>query len=264
MIVASHQPLGVKSAGEFGIDVMNNTRRSFARTSTGELMAVPARAALRGVWEALAESSVVMLENEGELVSAWNESLLSGRQPAVLHPRSAETKLADTFERISRDIEDAVSSGLVAVLPQAPSATKTRAWWKIDPTSGVTLGVTDNGWGGSYLIAASQYVSDIPQRKIMIGIACLGAANGGCRVHAKVAVSTIHFAVMTGGKASCKALFLASVLSNLPPGIADVCDAIDLGSAHVLSVLSRLEQPVWRRCFPQALEKCLEAAAAAP
>lgn len=123
--------------------------------------------------------------------------------------------------------------------------------------------MTDNGWGGSYWqLAVVLTEEEIITRKIMIGQACLAATNVGCRAFAKQALATIYLAVSLGGKLACFAIVQATVLSNLPPDVVEICDVLAEGGPLVKMMLDRLEKPIYESCFKTALPECLKAAAA--
>lgn len=96
--------------------------------------------------EALVPSSGKPSESVGEIFSTSNGWIaLSTLQDARLSTLQVS---ADVRQRIADDLK----AGYVVVAPTAPVRTGSAdffGWWRIDPATGQTLGVSANGWGQS-------------------------------------------------------------------------------------------------------------------
>jgi len=122
---------------------------------------------------------------EGALLPAGGERVSASETLAAAASQSLELVTARTpadLERVKATPDDmarlraAVSSGRIVVVPAAPirlGTADTIAWWEIDPATGRTLGIGQQGWGTDM----AEYAAII-QRWVMAHkrFVCLGAA----------------------------------------------------------------------------------------
>ena len=262
MIVADH--ISILSGGNEpnGLDIMHNARRSFTEVASGNILRFsPAITLRKGVWEAMSEATImsVLGDNPVNAIQA-SRTMLGGRKPIVITRQNLEELRDQIPEALSLEIVATVERGNVAIIPPRAAEVGQRAWWSIDPTTGQTLGLTDNGWGGSYLIVAAQ-VEDLVTRKIVIAVTCSLLATQGCMQYAKWATTVIYVAITKGGKGTCKAI-MSAFFGDLPPGLPDICDYVDMAGPLVTKLVSKLEKPIYQRCNQIVLPECIKAAAA--
>ena len=84
----------------------------------------------------------------GISTSAIFESVLAAKTPTVLVTRGSATLGSEVPEDTRARIDEAVAQGHVVVAPQRPviiGGVSHFAWWQIEPRSGATIAVTDEG-----------------------------------------------------------------------------------------------------------------------
>lgn len=131
------------------VDVIANPRWTLRPGVGGP--SVDAAAGLRaGIWETRVEA--LPLERDGAPTIPSFAALLGG--PAVvLTPDAPGAAAALPFPRAARDaIAEDLARGYLVVAPAAGSTTLADAgWWRIDPTTGETLGRGADGRGNAFL-----------------------------------------------------------------------------------------------------------------
>jgi hypothetical protein len=264
MIVASHQAIGWAEAEPVGLDIVNNARRSFIVSSDGAMSFSTVETLRAGVWEAISENLGLQIVGESPVnaVSA-SAMMMGGAQPKVL-TRSADTATpALTSSQMDRRINSVLKREHVAVLPPvSQSTTRLQSFWEINPQTGETRGVTDNGWGGSYILLAAPLTEYEINRRVAAVLTCLIVANVGCRSTAKLATASFRIAIIKGSVPACKAALIAIFGTSFPPGVPG-CEAIMRFPQSLLSerALPALEKVVFNSCFKKFLGECGKAAA---
>jgi hypothetical protein len=129
------------------------------------------------VAEALLSGDCGKLENASELYAA---SAGKGEQWVTLRkgagPSPASLALPpEARARIERDLE----AGHVVVAPAKAGSAEGAgvAWWRVDPRTGQTLGITRQGWGGA--VTAEDVASFRVVLKAALMFKCIGSALGG-------------------------------------------------------------------------------------
>ena len=213
-IVARYLPYGRIDAGLEGFDIMNAPRYAVSKADN------------RPDPEATLFSGVVdtWLEHELFARESWSRSaygrlqegidqggaltVLSGNTPALLGSLPAQTRVG---------IEKDLLNNQLAVLSGAPASCD--AWWRVDPTSGETLGMLANGWGGTL----SEYLVDLAAIHGRLKIASI-AANCGLVVSfiaASAAINTLGL-LQLDEAAGFQGMDLCS---QMPPNLQVLCTA---------------------------------------
>jgi len=138
--------------GFLRVDIINNTRRSFV-VKDGELQADVGANILAGAWETQAEQSP-FAEVNGERFSTM-VAFLSAAQadlPIQVVTPDDRASLADmplpTVARLA--IERDLDRGYVVIVPETiASGDGAAGWWRVNPSTGETLGLAGEGRGDS-------------------------------------------------------------------------------------------------------------------
>ncbi len=152
-LVIQRQTLPVEGTVEASVDVVTNPRRAFQLGSDGIMP--DARAALAaGVWETTTEG-VVLAANMPELGRFGAADVFRGVAPAevaVLTPGDVERlgQLELPVQALTELAND-LTQGYTVLLPPVPSTEQNFAWWRIDTTTGETLGRLATGEGGEFV-----------------------------------------------------------------------------------------------------------------
>ena len=113
----------------------------------------------------------------------------------------------DASASLRADLE----AGYLVVVPTAPGGTGAPAsWWRIDPTTGTTLGVNELGWGPS-MVAYALIVNFIGFAFCEVGAISGGAAIGGT-VLCTFGFATGTGAILAGAGGVAGALMIASAI----------------------------------------------------
>lgn len=177
-------------AGFLRVDVINNPRRTFT-VAMGELQAAAATNVLAGAWETRAEQSPFanVPGQRFSTLTAFLSATAAGVPTHVITPADP-TLLADltlpavTRQAIARDLDN----GYAVIVPEAIASGDTAAgWWRVNPLTGETLGLTGDGRGAetveySFLTALKENLI-LGAPSTMAGFAiCMAGASGsaGC------------------------------------------------------------------------------------
>ena len=133
------------------VDVLSNARRVFS-VKGGSVTPAPAEAVRIGVWETLAERTLLRPPAApfGAL-EAIRAATAAGIPLKVLRPGDGSvlkglTHSAATVASVQQDLD----AGYVDILPQRPEdAGAATGWWRVNPATGETLGITTGGYGDS-------------------------------------------------------------------------------------------------------------------
>jgi hypothetical protein len=145
----------------------------------------------QGVMDTATEAALAAggdkVENTSELFTA---AIARGEQWITLRDRNdtALTSLAISNEVRSR-IEADLTNGYVVLVPKAAAESDGRslmAWWRINPATGQTLGIGQNGWGTA--AAERALIHARIMLKALLGFKCISSAMAGPNAGAGVAM----------------------------------------------------------------------------
>ena len=157
------------------IDIVANPRRVLAGTSEGLALDVSA-AVRRGAWETIVERQMLASPDaslgEGDVVESVAAADLRGPyrllQPGDAVDAGALGIDSDAAARLSDDL----ARGAYALLGTLPDSGEP-AWWRVDPVSGTTLGITADGRGQS----ATEYTIQLLDNAATLIFAIKGLAD---------------------------------------------------------------------------------------
>jgi len=257
LIFASHEPLLASEQAVAGLDIINSTRRSFVRDSTGKPYLQPITNLGWGVWEAISESVAIQSLYDSPISAASaSATIVDGKEPIVLIAQSTNVNLQRMIPSMQEAIKQAVADGNVAIVPSPdPSDAFSRGWWKINPESGETIGVTENGWGGSYFFTFGVEISEnIVQRKVAAALSCMVVANAGCRSVAKMVRAEAQIIGAFGLDQLCDAVIAyLSGGGSLPPGIPGCSDVAEV---PLDMLFDNIEKAAYEKCFKRSIQEC--------
>lgn len=222
-----------------GVDVVNNTRRIY-RADGDAIVAAPAAAVRQGVWETKAErlalgSDSRLHTNTFAVFAAAEEAGIDTR---VLTP--ADAGAVDSLELTARaraNLRRDLDAGFNVVVPEKmPPNVAMAGWWRVDPDTGETLGITGDGRGQD----ATEYIIQITDISLTL-IFVLKTLN---ECAAETATSAQLCCLMKGFFSNAVGLSLGGVLgasfggaaaltfnitSNtiLPPDYSRICKVLD-------------------------------------
>lgn len=131
------------------VDVLHNARRVFS-VKGGAVTPAPAEAVRIGVWETLAERSILrQLAPPSGSLEAIRAATSAGIPLKVLRPGDGDllegsAHSAATIVSVQRDLE----AGYVIIVPERPVPVgAATGWWRVNPATGETLGITTEGYG---------------------------------------------------------------------------------------------------------------------
>lgn len=134
-----------------GVDIVHNARRSL--DLTGELPVVhPETSLLLGVWETGVESAVVTADDEAirfDTYRFFDALRADGIATLLLRPEEVSSAADLALPAASRAaiVRDLQRGYLVVVPERLPTDFELAAWWRVDPTTGETLGRGSDGRG---------------------------------------------------------------------------------------------------------------------
>lgn len=262
LIVAKHYSMFPDSEEPEGLDIVNNSRRSFVFDNGVQPEYSPRVSLDYGIAEAITEFAVLEWEYGGSTNAVTEyHPVLEGATPKVFSKPGDTSGQSLEGLRVKDLIDESLEGGLVVVSPPAKEhSDEVQAWWEIDPKTGEIIGRTRNGWGGSYVVLAMA-TEDIITRKIVIAITCTMVVQKSCRLYSRTAVAAIAVAISGSGYFGCQLFMLAGAGSKLPPGTPDPCDAIKKGHTFVIRALRGVEDWLHKDCSKRALPECVKAAA---
>ena len=160
----------------FFVDLLHNRRRTLRVTENGAVPA-PLAAVRQGVWETFTEASALVGIGGGELLdtrTALGGAMREGARPVVLRAGSESTRRLASPDLEARIAAELAKGRAAVVLPESGLGGSLPAWWRVDPASGHTVGITADGRGG-----ALEYIV-----VLTIGVAVIGAiVHSGIRIY---------------------------------------------------------------------------------
>lgn len=151
-LVVLRDGLLAEERGFRSVDVVANDRRVLVRDKNGELRVDAEKAVTIGVWETaietLAHDNFGPGSAEYNTFAAFNAAQQQGIKTRMLQPNTQDTSQValddDGRVHLMRDL----NSGHAVLIPeQAPAGLTMAGWWRVDPTTGTTLGMTADGRG---------------------------------------------------------------------------------------------------------------------
>jgi hypothetical protein len=156
-LFALHNEVVIEGKTYTGFDVINNTRRAFEGKSKSVQPSVDAAIDF-GVWETVVESwlaSQMFSETSVSVVTELEQSALAADHTAVklVAPRKrgptsqiGQSSMASSLQ--ASDLEEGFA--ILIPNPKVTQESDSRVWWRINPSSGETLGrAGPTGWGAA-------------------------------------------------------------------------------------------------------------------
>ena len=251
------------SSEQLVVDIASNQRRVL-RLQGDHIMYEPERAILAGTWATRAEQ-VELTGPARESVSQWStrEAFRQARakdwpihlvRPGDTDGLAALAELSvETRNAIDRDLAE----GFAVIVPQAGDGKLTRAgWWRVNPVSGETLGMINEGLGSEAtkygilislvglkvaILMAIPGLSDCLQKKQCSKAGCYKAAGIGVFIGYSVgfAVGLITAAVVVPTSAAAAAVLTVEVAAGVA-GAANIGIARGMDVGNALGVLPQL------------------------
>jgi hypothetical protein len=165
--------------------------------------------------EAVLASGCGRLENTSELFAAAG---VRGEPWATISPGdhrdlAAFNLPADVRAQVERDL----AAGYVVVVPRKAvelDGRKLVAWWRVDPVSGDTLGIGQNGWGSTASERALLHARIM--LKAFLTFKCIGNAVGGGQVAMCIAIGALGgVGLRLGGMGGGVVAYAADILSAM-------------------------------------------------
>lgn len=221
------------------VDIVNNTRRIF-RGDGNRITTAPSTAVQQGVWETKAEQ-LALAESQGAHINAFvafENAAEAGIGTRVITPQDAgAVNSLQVSGRARANLRRDLVAGYVVVVPEeTPPNVAMAGWWRVDPETGETLGVTGDGRGQD----ATEYVIQITDISLTL-IFVLKTLN---ECAAEASTSAQMCCLMKGFFSNAVGLSLGGVLgatfggaaaltfnitSNtiLPPDYSRICEVLD-------------------------------------
>jgi hypothetical protein len=205
-----------------GIDVVTN--EVGVRPGLGARAARQARL-VQGVIDTNAEA--VLMDPEARIANAAD--LLASRVDAgewVVLRDPADPALRNADINLRARVEAELARGQVVILPRHPVADADKpgaeGWWRIDPQTGLALGMNGHGWGAS-MVESQVLAGSVFFIACMVGATATGKAKFGQASGAKAAVGCafggLSFALCAPADLTVKVLVLAGALGGGGGGI---------------------------------------------
>ena len=134
------------------LDIVHNARR-VVRLEGESFVPATAAAVRQGVWETVVEREIIGAQGEAwKATEVLKEAVAAGANLMVLKPGDDPHSLGFTG-RAALNLEQDLERGYWAVAARPPDEAAEAAWWRVDPATGETLGITADGRGQ----AATEY-----------------------------------------------------------------------------------------------------------
>jgi hypothetical protein len=206
-------------AGLLRVDVVNNTRRAFA-IEDGQLQPDAAANVLAGAWETHAEGSpfAAVQGNRFSTMVAFASAAQINAAARVITPTAASTLDELKIPLLSQQaIQRDLDAGYVVIIPAMGGA----GWWRVDPATGETLGLAEDGRGSStveysfLLELRLNLILGAPSTMFGFAVCMNGSSGGAGCCMADAAVSWVGGAALGAAvayKAGIAAIFLGEAL----------------------------------------------------
>ena len=168
------------------VDVINNTRRTL-RLADGVMQSIPLETVRRGVWETYAERMLIRNDAVPALntFTALRDAAAASIPLLVLTMEDVDSVNSLPYNEQTRtSVLQDVEAGYVVIIPQRVTDDNGfTGWWRVNPVTGETLGITTGGYGQQYveysiLVSYAFFVAGY-QSCLQGGgsVACCGAWN---------------------------------------------------------------------------------------
>lgn len=177
------------------VDIIHNPRRVFQAVDD-VIQPAPMETIRQGVWETYAERTLI----RGSSLPAFNtfsalrEAADASIPLVVLRQADADNvsslqQNTQTRDDVLRDLE----AGYVVIIPErAPNGSGSTGWWRIDPRTGETLGITTGGYGQQYVeYLIVMYLASMTALKNTNDCMKAGGAKGCCIGHGMIIGLTV-------------------------------------------------------------------------
>lgn len=251
------------TTGYADVDIVHN-RRVVLRTDTTAVRTDPLQAMRMGAWETLIEQTE--LERQQFLLSATPFHTLTSanrmyqgpqsnsQAPTVL--RSAEGLRALAADRLEEPTRLALQQDLqrgYVILAEAPSNSQPLAWWRVNPSTGETLGRASDGRGQTTVeyrtvLGISFAVSTV------IGTGMCHGLTNSCSLMACFGTAVVTSAAGVGGFAAAGA---AAGSTLAAAGYATLTQTIGLKLTMGIGLLAGLATHPVAGALPVSLPSCL-------
>ncbi len=139
------------SSVALSIDIVKNDRRAFDNQD-GKPVFSGTSLVRTGVWETYAESSVFLSNEQGPYDTtpeAFKQLMQAGLAPELMAPGSKQQLSGVSTVAEQQNLASDLQSGYAAVVipPSRDLGIDNYTWWRVDPLTGQTLGMSSNGKG---------------------------------------------------------------------------------------------------------------------
>ncbi|HXE56026.1 MAG TPA: hypothetical protein VN541_23575, partial [Tepidisphaeraceae bacterium] len=172
-----------------GFDIINNALSPRPQSKSNAYAARARQGVIDTNAEALMMSPCAVVENTAEMFDLRGST--GGPWLTVRKPDDPAWKAAQVSADVRARVDHDLAAGYVVVIPSKPVALQDRSsigWWRIDPQSGQTLGMSDIG-GGATMVEYALIVFSIVlcggiafsdgKLSIQDAIVCVGLGAGG-------------------------------------------------------------------------------------
>jgi len=234
MVAIHTSGLGDTGGAMARVDIVTNSRRGID-ISGDELRLAPEALIAAGVWETLVEGSMLVQGDTSLNTSRVFEQAASDGIPTLVVQKGDDIsglKMdADAKKHLMADID----RGYVVVVPQnKPGSLKQTGWWRIDPLTGQTLGLLDDGRGveiTEYMIVQFFGILGYLLLKYQLYQCFAGHNSGGGKAANLKLVCCIIFNYATFGAGAAVGVGVAAKMGEAVAGVmALTFDVWDMGT----------------------------------
>lgn len=131
------------------VDILSNPRRAYS-IADGSLALSPNEGIRAGVWETHSEKSPDA--GAGQAIPSNTTAVMSAATSQGIATKvvrsAADLAGLDLMPEGMSHLKDDLAAGYVAIVPvKRPNGQALNGWWRVDPKTGVTLGMLENGRG---------------------------------------------------------------------------------------------------------------------
>lgn len=221
-----------------GVDIVSNQRRVLSRGGDG-LRTAPDKALAIGVWEtvseALAHANLPGADAHSNTFEVFAAAAKQGIDTRVLKPGDAAAKLGVPAGE-QRLLANELERGFAVVVPDGQVASRRfGGWWRVDPGSGSTLGMTGDGRGQEL----AEYIIDITGQTLTLINSIKGYAD--CEKYANVTTRTC--CLMEAHMRNVGGMALGGVIgASFGGSVSLMCDIGGMARAQVEGALGTSNQ----------------------
>jgi hypothetical protein len=147
-LVIFREGLAAENGAISAIDIVTNPRRAY-RIDASSLEIDPAPLVTAGAWDTEVES-VPIPDGENKIsVSAAIEKAIDAGSKLVMLDDHSDLSTAEFSANIKTVMANEITNGYVIIAPEYSVSDSAVAWWRVDPSTGQTLGQLSSGKGGS-------------------------------------------------------------------------------------------------------------------